>query len=63
MNHLPSGFQLTVIDELEKPFLEESTKKTDNQKEIKFDADPEERFSVKLAFKDICITEQFIVSG
>jgi len=59
--HLPSGLQLTVLDEDGDTFLETEARDADNYIQLKFGGDRGERFSVRVALGDTGITEGFAI--
>lgn len=59
--YLPPLLQLTVLDEYGATFLEAVARSADNYIQLKFSGEPGERFSVKVAFGDSSITEDFVI--
>lgn len=59
--HLPPGLSLTGLDELGEPFLTAEAKEMDNYMQLKFSADPGERFQVEIKLGEVHMVESFIV--
>ncbi|BAY90377.1 MULTISPECIES: DUF1822 family protein [unclassified Tolypothrix] len=61
LNFLPAGVQLTVLDDSGAVFLEAQARSADNYIQLQFRGVTKEIFSVRVAFNDISITEQFVI--
>lgn len=61
--YLPAGLKLLVLDDsgVPVPELEANARSADNWIQLEFSGQPKERFSVKVAFGDISITEDFVI--
>lgn len=59
--HLPTGLSLTGLDDLGEPFLAAEAKEMDNYMQLKFSADPGERFQVEIKLGEVSMVEIFIV--
>ncbi|BAY25378.1 hypothetical protein NIES2100_51840 [Calothrix sp. NIES-2100] len=59
--YLPQGVQLTVLDDSGSVFLEAQARSADNYIQLQLRGDAGEIFSVRVAFNDISITEQFVI--
>ena len=59
--YLPSSLQLIVLDESGATCLEGRARNADNWMQLQFTGEPGERFSVKIAFGDVSITEYFVI--
>ncbi|MBD2169514.1 DUF1822 family protein [Calothrix membranacea FACHB-236] len=61
LHYLPAGVQLTVLDDSGAVFLEAQARSADNYIQLQFRGVTKEIFSVRVAFNDISITEQFVI--
>jgi hypothetical protein len=59
--HLPPGLQLSGLDEAGSSFFEVQAREQDNYIQLKFTADPGDRFSVRVALDDTSIIESFVI--
>ncbi|MBD2771555.1 DUF1822 family protein [Iningainema tapete] len=59
--YLPTGVQLTVLDESEAVFLEAQARIADNYIQLQFRGEPGEKFSVKVTLDNAGVTEQFVI--
>jgi len=59
--HLPTGIQLTVLDEVGKVFIEAVAGKLDNYLQLKFRGESQEPFSVVVALNDFQSVENFML--
>lgn len=57
--YLPAELKLMVLDEAENVFLEATSRSADNYIQLQFSGTSGERFSVKVAFGDASIVEEF----
>ena len=60
-SHLPPGLQLVGLDKAGSPFLTVQSREKDDYNQLKFSADPGERFSVRVVLDNASITENFVV--
>ncbi len=59
--YLPPDLQVVVLDESGTVCMKDQARSADYWLQLDFDAEPEERFSVRVASGDVSITEQFLV--
>lgn len=59
--YLPENLQITVFDQSETACMEARTNRDSNRIELKFSCQPGEKFSVKIMWGTLSMTEQFIV--
>lgn len=59
--YLPENLQITVFDQSETACMEARTNIDSNRIELKFSCQPGEKFSVKIMWENLSMTEQFIV--
>jgi hypothetical protein len=59
--YLPTGVQLTVLDESGAVFLEAEARSADNYIQLQFRGEIQERFSVQVSLDDMSITENFVI--
>lgn len=59
--YLPEGAQLIILDESGEVFLEAQSRSADNWIQLEFRGEVGERFSVKVVFEDVNITEDFAI--
>ena len=60
-SYLPPGLQLVGLDEAGNSFLTAQSREKDDYNQLKFSADPGERFSVRVVLDNASITENFVV--
>jgi Protein of unknown function (DUF1822) len=60
MEQLPPGLKFIVLDESDRPCLEAETRNDDNWIQLEFACQAEEKFTINIVMKEICITEQFL---
>jgi hypothetical protein len=58
---LPPNLQLIVLDDSGKVFLEAKSREQDNYIQLVFSGESQEEFSVKIAFRDMTLTENFVI--
>ncbi|MBH8554030.1 DUF1822 family protein [Nostocaceae cyanobacterium CENA357] len=59
--YLPTGVQLTVLDESGAVFLEAEARSADNYIQLQFRGEIQERFSVQVSLDEMRITENFVI--
>lgn len=59
--YLPTGVQLTVLDELGMVFLEAQARSADNYIQLQFKGEIQEQFSVQVSLDGTSITEYFVI--
>lgn len=59
--YLPPHLQLIVLDESGATCLQAQARNADNWMQLEFSGEPGERFGVKLALRDVSITEYFVI--
>jgi len=59
--YLPAGVHLIVLDENGDIFLQATARNADNWIQLEFRGEPGERFSIKLAFGDISVIDNFVI--
>jgi hypothetical protein len=59
--YLPQKLQLMVLNEEDAVLMEAQTRSADNLIQLHFSGSPGERFSIKVALKDVSVVENFVI--